>query len=71
MNTRRLQILDAAADLALATMLDLLERELGVERQRALALASVAALTLAGGLMWWRFGPAIFMDVLTTLQGCF
>jgi hypothetical protein len=36
-----------------------------------IALASVAALTLAGGLMWWRFGPAIFMDVLTTLQGCF
>ena len=34
--------LDLAADLALATMLDLMERELGVDRKHALALASVA-----------------------------
>jgi acetamidase/formamidase len=34
--------LDVAAALATETMLDLMERELGVERQRALALASVA-----------------------------
>ena len=34
--------LDRAAELALETMLDLMERELGLERDRALALASVA-----------------------------
>jgi acetamidase/formamidase len=34
--------LDLAADAALATMLDLMERELGVDRSYALALASVA-----------------------------
>ena len=34
--------LDVAADLARETMLDLLERERGVERDHALALASVA-----------------------------
>ena len=34
--------LDLAADACLATMLDLMERELGVERKHALALASVA-----------------------------
>jgi acetamidase/formamidase len=34
--------LDVAAALATETMLDLMERELGVERKRALALASVA-----------------------------
>ena len=33
--------LDVAADLALQTMLDLMERELGLERRHALALASV------------------------------
>lgn len=36
-----------------------------------LALASFAMLLAAGGLMWWRFGPVIFMDVLTSLQNCF
>jgi len=34
--------LDVAAGLATETMLDLMERELGVDRKRALALASVA-----------------------------
>ena len=34
--------LDAAADQALQTMLDLMERELGVDRNHATALASVA-----------------------------
>jgi acetamidase/formamidase len=34
--------LDTAAELALATMLDLIERELGCDRRAALALASVA-----------------------------
>ena len=34
--------LDVAADLATETMLDLMERELGADRKRALALASVA-----------------------------
>ena len=34
--------LDLAADVCLATMLDLMERELGVDRKHALALASVA-----------------------------
>ena len=34
--------LDIAADLALETMLDLLRRERGIDRPRALALASVA-----------------------------
>ena len=36
-----------------------------------IALASLVVLTAAGALMWLRFGPTIFMDVLTTLQGCF
>jgi len=36
-----------------------------------LALASFAVLLAAGGLMWWRYGPAIFLDVLTSLQNCF
>ena len=34
--------LDVAAGIATETMLDLIERELGVDRERALALASVA-----------------------------
>ena len=34
--------LDRAAELATETMLDLMERELGVDRRHALALASVA-----------------------------
>ena len=34
--------LDKAAELALETMLDLMERERGIDRKRALALASVA-----------------------------
>jgi hypothetical protein len=33
--------------------------------------ASVGLLTLAGVLMWWRYGPAIFFDVLSSLQNCF
>jgi hypothetical protein len=28
-------------------------------------------LSLAGGLLWWRYGSLIFVDLLTTLQGCF
>ncbi len=30
-----------------------------------------ALLLLAGGLMWWRFGPVIFMDMLAFAQSCF
>ena len=36
-----------------------------------LALASFAVLLAAGALMWWRYGPVIFLDVLTSLQNCF
>jgi acetamidase/formamidase len=35
--------LDVATDLAVETMLDLMERELGIDRKYALALASVSA----------------------------
>jgi hypothetical protein len=31
----------------------------------------VAALTALGGLMWARFGAAIFFDMLAAMQGCF
>ena len=34
--------LDVAADMALQTMLDLMQREHGLDRERALALASVS-----------------------------
>ena len=33
--------------------------------------AFVALLTLAGGLLWWRFGSVIFVDLLASLQACF
>jgi hypothetical protein len=36
-----------------------------------IALACLALLTVAGALMWYRFGAGIFIGVLTTLQGCF
>ena len=36
-----------------------------------LALVAVAALAAAGALMWHRFGPVIFVEMLTALQGCF
>ncbi len=36
-----------------------------------LAAASFGLLFVAGALMWWRFGPAIFFDVLASLQNCF
>jgi hypothetical protein len=28
-------------------------------------------LLVAGGLMWWRFGAVIFMDMLAFAQSCF
>lgn len=30
-----------------------------------------ALLTVAGGLMWWRYGAVIFMDLLAFAQSCF
>lgn len=53
-----------------------LETEAPPERYNArlalrLALASFAVLAAAGALMWWRFGPVIFVDMLAALQNCF
>ena len=31
----------------------------------------MAFLMAAAGLLWWHFGPVIFLDTLATLQGCF
>ena len=28
-------------------------------------------LTVAGGLLWWRFGASIFFDMLAFAQACF
>jgi hypothetical protein len=36
-----------------------------------IAVASLVLLTFAGALMWWRFGPVIFVDLLTAMQNCF
>lgn len=36
-----------------------------------IALASFAIMFAAGALMWWRFGPVIFVDMLAALQNCF
>ncbi len=36
-----------------------------------LILGGVAMMTLAGGLMWWRFGPSMFMNLLTAAANCF
>ncbi len=30
-----------------------------------------ALLTIAGGLLWWRYGAVIFMDLLAFAQSCF
>jgi hypothetical protein len=32
---------------------------------------SLSLLSLAGGLLWWSFGPVIFVDLLTLMQSCF
>ena len=32
---------------------------------------SFALLTIAGGLLWWRYGAVIFMDLLAFAQSCF
>jgi hypothetical protein len=54
-----------------------LEAETRTEEQRTGALLWWSMglfgvlLALVGGLLWWRFGSLIFVDLLTTLQGCF
>ncbi len=35
-----------------------------------LAVASFVVLAAAATLLWARFGPLIFLDMLTTLQNC-
>jgi len=38
----------------------------------ALVAGAAAALIAAGGLLWWRFGDAVFTDlVMAGLAGCF
>ena len=36
-----------------------------------IGLMSFAVLVAVGALMWWRFGPVIFVDMLAALQNCF
>jgi hypothetical protein len=44
------------------------ERQLG----RALIAAAILCLVGAGGLLWWRYGGAVFNDmVLAGLAWCF
>ncbi len=35
------------------------------------ALIACGLMTVAAGLLWWRFGSIIFMDMLTFAQSCF
>jgi hypothetical protein len=35
------------------------------------ALITCGLLLIAAGLLWWRFGAIIFMDMLTFAQSCF
>lgn len=36
-----------------------------------LIYAGIGMMALAGGLMWWRFGPSMFMDLVTAAVNCF
>ena len=36
-----------------------------------LIYAGVAMMALAAVLMWWRFGPSMFMDLVTAAANCF
>ncbi len=36
-----------------------------------LILSGVALMALAGTLMWWHFGPSMFMNLLTAAANCF
>ena len=36
-----------------------------------LIFAGVAMMALAGGFMWWRFGPSMFMNLITAAANCF
>lgn len=36
-----------------------------------LILVGFAMMALAGGLMWWRFGPSMFMSLVTAAANCF
>lgn len=33
--------------------------------------AGLAMMAFAAGLMWWRFGPSMFMDLVTAAANCF
>ena len=35
------------------------------------AVAAFLLFTLAGGMLWWRFGATIFFDMLSFAQACF
>ena len=41
------------------------------KRAMRLIFAGVAMMALAGGVMWWRFGPSMFMSLLTAAANCF
>ena len=36
-----------------------------------LVIAGFAMMALAAGLMWWRFGPSMFMNLITAAANCF
>lgn len=36
-----------------------------------LIFAGVAMMALASGLMWWKFGPSMFMSLVTAAANCF
>ena len=36
-----------------------------------LVYAGFAMMALAGGLMWLKFGPSMFMDLVTAAMNCF
>ena len=42
-----------------------------VGRTFVVQISLAALLFIAGGLMWWRFGSVIFMDLLAFAQSCF
>lgn len=33
-------------------------------------LAGFALMAIAAGFLWWRFGPAIFVELATTVTSC-
>ncbi|MBL8590581.1 MAG: hypothetical protein JNK46_18750 [Methylobacteriaceae bacterium] len=40
-------------------------------RLRRAALAAVVLLAAAGGLLWAKFGPTLFFDLLNVTLNCF